>query len=316
MILLKKIKRVIERPERFLIGLQIRWAHITANQELLMKALYYLHMNKKLNLENPQTFTEKLQWLKLNDHNPVYHKMVDKYEVKEFVSNTIGKQYIIPTIGVWDSFDQIDFDTLPNQFVLKTTSGGGNSGVVICTDKQCFNKASAKEKLEKSMANDIYKNMGEWAYKDVPKRIIAEKYITPDNNLESGDLPDYKFFCFNGTPKFFFIASDRNNKEQNMPIFDFYDIKGDLLPFNNKGYRRSYKQHVDIEQLDEMLSIAARLSQGIPFLRVDLYLVNGKVYFGETTFYHDSGFYAFEPDIYDYEIGKLLQLPIGGGQIE
>lgn len=160
-----------------MIGIQLRWAYYTNNQKLLIKVLYRLQLGKKLNLDFPKTFTEKLQWLKFYDHNPIYHQMVDKYEVKKFVADIIGEKYIIPTLGVWDSFEEIDFDSLPDKFVLKTTNGGGSSGVVICTDKATFDKRTAKEKLEKSMANDIYKAMGEWAYKDVPKRILAEKFM-------------------------------------------------------------------------------------------------------------------------------------------
>ena len=302
--MINRIKRIINRPERLIIGIQLRLAHITGNQKMLIKALYRLMIGKNLNLSTPQTFTEKIQWLKLNDHNPLYHKMVDKYEVKKYVADIIGEEYIIPTIGVWDNFEDINFEELPNQFVIKSTNGGGGSGVIICHDKNTLNMISTKEKLEDSLKIDIYSIMGEWVYKDIPPRILVEQY------MENAGKPliDYKFFCFNGDPKFFFIAADRFNDNNEAPIFDFYDMNCDLLPFNNVGYRSSGVKHVKIERFEEMISIAKRLSQNIPFLRVDLYLINGKVYSGETTFYHDSGFYAFEPASYDYSLGKMLDI--------
>ena len=177
MIIFNKVKRVINRPERLLLGIQIRWARYTDNQKLLIKALYRLHLGKRLDLDSPRTFTEKLQWLKLHDHNPIYHKMVDKYEAKKFVAEQIGEQYIIPTLGIWDNFEEIDFDKLPNNFVLKTTNGGGSSGVVICIDKSTFNKQDAKEKLEKSLVNDIYIKVWENGHIKVLQNVFLRKSL-------------------------------------------------------------------------------------------------------------------------------------------
>ena len=271
---------------------------------LLLRLLYKEHLGKPLNLENPITFTEKMQWLKLNDHNPFYHVMIDKYEVKRWVAELVGEKYIIPTIGIWESFDDIDFNLLPDQFVLKDTTGGGGSGVIICKDKSSLDIKDAKAKIESSRQYDIYKSLGEWAYKGVKSRIIAEEYMS--NNGHS--LSDYKFFCFNGTPQFFYVASDRFNEEGDKPIFDFYDMNCQLLPFTNRGYRTSGLPEIHIEKFNEMIKIASILSQNIPFLRVDLYLIDNNVFFGETTFYHDSGLYTFTPETYDEIIGRKLNL--------
>lgn len=311
MILIDKIKRVVERPERFLIGIQLRWAHYTDNQKLLIEALYRLKMCKKLNLGNPQTFTEKIQWLKLHDHNPIYHKMVDKNLVKEYVSSLIGEDYIIPTLGIWNTFDEIDIKKLPNRFVLKTTNGGGNTGVVICKDKNLFNMTDAKIKLEASMNKDIYRLMGEWVYKGIKPKIIAEQFmedIDPQSHCVN-DLVDYKFWCFNGVPTYLFYASNRQNIDHKPPYFDYFDMSLNKLPIRSKGHENSSVETLNIVCFEEMKDIAAKLSQNIPFVRVDLYQICGRVYFGELTFYHDSGFVPFEPLEWDEKIGRLLHLP-------
>ena len=254
-------------------------------------------MGVKPNLKDPKTFTEKIQWLKLNDHNPIYHKMVDKYEAKRFVSERVGEKYIIPTLGVWDNFEEIDFNSLPDKFVLKTTNGGGTSGVVICTDKSSFNKELAKIKLEKSMANDIYETMGEWAYKDVPKRIIAEKFMAPEKSPAPNDLPDYKFFCFNGEPKYCQVIRDRHTKE----TIDFYDMDWNHMPFVglNPDARNGLSPVVCPKNLGEMKDICKKLAKDIPFVRVDLYVIDDKKFFGELTFYPASGIGVFTPDEWD-----------------
>ena len=160
---------------------------------LYLKLLYYFKLGKRLNLKNPQSFTEKLQWLKLYNRRPEYTSLVDKYEVKRYIEKKIGKEYIIPTLGVWDKFDEINFANLPSRFVLKTTHGGGSSGVVICKEKKSFDMSTARIRINDSMAGDIYRGYREWPYKNVRKRIIAEQYMEDD----SGELRDYKFYCFN-----------------------------------------------------------------------------------------------------------------------
>ena len=268
---------------------------------LYLKAMFRLKMGYPLNLDNPQTFNEKLQWLKVYNRRPEYTQMVDKYAVKEYVANIIGKEYIIPTIGVWDKFEQIDFLALPEHFVLKTTHGGGGGGVVICNDKKQFDIIDAKRKLKKSLSADIYRNLREWPYKNVKKRIIAEKYMRDSN----GELKDYKFFCFNGKVEFFKIDFDRFVDHH----ANYYDRKGKLLPFGEADLLPVPDKILEIPQnLQEMIVLAERLSEGNPFLRVDLYNIDGKIYFGELTFFPASGFGRISPEQYDIIIGKSLEL--------
>ena len=300
-----KIKRVIEKPSRLPIGILLRYSYLFGNKTALVYALYWKAFGKRPNLKNPKTFNEKLQWLKLHDHNPLYHTMVDKYEVKNYVSNLIGKDYVIPTLGVWENFEDIDFDSLPAQFVLKTTNGGGNTGVVICKDKDNFDKLSASAKLKKSMDFNIYESLAEWSYMGVKPRIIAEQYMEDEKN---GNLVDYKLWCFNGVPKVLFYASDRINDKNLPPKFDYYDMNLNRLEVRSVGHENSSKPIIYFDTFDEMKEIARTLSKNIPFVRVDLYNINGKVYFGELTFYHDAGLVGFEPQEWDLIFGNLLDI--------
>lgn len=260
-----------------------------------------LRMDYPLNLENPQTFNEKLQWMKLYDRKDLYTTLVDKYAVKEYVSQKIGSEYIIPTIGVWNKVKEIDWDNLPQSFVLKCTHDSG--GLVICRDKKFLDIHSASNKLDKSLKTDYYKLGREWVYKNVPHRIIAEQFM---EDKETGELRDYKFFCFNGRVKWLFIATDRQNREE--PYFDFFDMDFNHLPIKS-GHPNSPKTPEKPKCFEEMKSIAATLSKGLPHIRVDLYEVNGKVYFGELTFYHHAGTVPFEPKEWDYIFGKEIELP-------
>lgn len=267
-----------------------------------LKMMFRLKMGYPLNLRKPQTFNEKLQWLKLYNRRQEYTQMVDKYEVKEYVAKVIGEEYIIPTIGVWDKFDQIDFSSLPEQFVLKTTHGGGGSGIVICNNRDNFDISEAKQILNRSLSGNIYKSLREWPYRGVKKRIIAEQYIQD----ECGELKDYKFFCFNGVVKFFKIDFGRFSSHH----ANYYDRKGTLLPFGEADYMPCPNKVIDMpHNLSEMIALAEKLSRLIPFLRVDLYNVNGTIYFGELTFFPASGFGKISPENYDYIIGKSLELP-------
>ena len=278
-----------------------------------LKLLYRFRMGHRLDLQNPQTFTEKLQWLKLYNRKPEYTKMVDKYAVKEYVANIIGEEYIIPTLGVWDKPEDIDWDSLPNQFVLKTTHGGGGCGVVICKDKSKFDKASAIAKLKESMASEIYSGLREWPYKNVPKRIIAEKFMAPEKSPAHQDLTDYKFFCFNGEPKYCQVIRDRHTKE----TIDFYDMEWKhqefvgLLPQSNiaDSISNGLTSVARPKNLDEMKEICRKLSKEIPFVRVDLYVIDDKNYFGELTLYPASGMGVFTPEEWNDKLGDLLTLP-------
>lgn len=270
-----------------------------------LKILFRHKMGHRLNLRNPKTFSEKLQWLKLYDRKPEYSKMVDKAVVKDYVAGIIGSQYVIPTIGIWDKAEDIEWNKLPNQFVLKTTHGGGNSGVVICRDKATFDREKAIDKLNKSLQSDIYKILREWPYRDVPHRIIAEEYIEPSYN--NGDLPDYKFFCFDGEVKAMFIATERQNPNEAVK-FDFFDADFNFLPFR-QGHDHAKETPQKPQGFEKMKQLASKLSKGIPHVRIDFYEVGNKILFGEMTFFHFSGFKPFEPITWDYKFGEWLTLP-------
>lgn len=269
--------------------------------KIMLKLLFKRHMNYKLNLKNPQTFNEKLQWLKLYDRNPLYTIMVDKYKAKEYVSNIIGPEYIIPTLGVWDKAEDIDFDKLPNQFVLKTTHDSG--GIVICRDKITFDKQSACKKLTKSLKTNYYYHGREWPYKNVPHKIIAEKFM---GNISGQDLEDFKFMCFNGKVKCSFVCSERFSKD-GLKV-TFYNTNWQIMPFE-RHYPRSKTLLPTPVNYEEMVCLAEKLAKDIPFVRVDFYSINGKTYFGELTFFPGSGLEEFTPFEWDKKIGDWLELP-------
>lgn len=263
---------------------------------------YYLYNHKWLNLNTPQTYNEKLNWLKLYYHNPLYTTLVDKLLVKEYVAEKIGREHIIPTLGHWDSFDEIDFDKLPNQFVLNTNHDSG--GIVICKDKATFDKKAAKKKLMKSLKHDYYRFSKEWPYKNVKRQILAEQYMEDESGFE---LKDYKWFCFDGDPKALFIGSDRQVKEVETK-FDFFDADFKHLPIVN-GHPNAILPISKPNGFEKMKELARILSNGLPHVRIDFYDVNGQIYFGEMTFYHNSGFSVFEPDSWDKTFGSWIKLP-------
>ena len=270
--------------------------------KMFLKLLFRVRMGKKLDLKNPKTFSEKLQWLKLYDRKPEYTIMVDKYEAKKYVADIIGEEYIIPTLGVWDSVDEIDFDKLPEKFALKCTHNSGK-GMYICKDKSKMNKEAVKEGLRSGLKQNYYLSNREWPYKDVKPRIIAEQYM---EDVETAELRDYKFFCFGGEAKALFIATDRA-KEDTETKFDFFDMDFNHLPFTN-GHPNAEILPQKPLNFELMKELAAKLSAGVPHLRVDFYEVNGKVYFGELTFFHWGGFVPFEPEEWDYTFGSWINL--------
>ncbi len=248
---------------------------------------YFLRFGKFPNLKNPKTYNEKLQWLKLHDRNPEYTKMVDKYEVREYITEKIGEEYLIPLLGVWDSFDEIDFDKLPDQFVLKCTHDSG--GLVICKDKSKLDIEEAKKKINKCLKTNYYWHGREWPYKNVKPRIIAEKYMVDDVMLESG-LTDYKFSCFNGDVDNVMLCLDRNSGDTK---YYFFDREWNLLRYNIRG--KNAPEDFTLPKpstMDKMFEIAKVLSEGFSYLRVDLYSCSDKIYFGELTFFPQSGFDA------------------------
>lgn len=268
--------------------------------KLYLQWLFLRKFHRFINWKEPKTFNEKLQWLKIYNRNPEYTKMVDKYAVKNMVSERIGEAYIIPTYGVWENFDDIDFDKLPNQFVLKCTHDSG--GLIICKNKDELNYSEVKERLEYSLKNNYYLYGREWPYKNVPKRIMAEQFVSDGKNEV---LPVYKFMCFNGEPKI--IQTIQNDKQPDESI-DYFDIEWNLLDIK-QGFPNSEQPYTKPNKLEEMLNVARVLAKKHPFLRVDMYVVNDMIKFSEFTFYSDGGLMPFEPSSWDKKLGKWIVLP-------
>lgn len=274
--------------------------------EVYLKLIFKSVLGRPLNLDHPQTYREKLQWLKLYDRNPEYTTLVDKYKVREYIAEQIGEEYLIPLLGVWDKPEDIDFDALPNQFVLKCNHDSG--GLCICKDKSKFDIDAAKEKLRKSLARDYFATGREWPYKNVPHKIICEKYIQDDSTKADSELTDYKFFCFNGNVDCVMVCTERsggNTKfyyfDENWELLRQYNLAGERAP---EGFTLPRP-----EQLDKMFEIASKLSKGKAHVRVDLYSCSGKIYFGEMTFFSASGFDTDLIDFLDYHWGECLLLP-------
>ena len=299
--MLKKIIKFIKNPGLLYVKLSYMGFFKNVSDEKHLKRMYKAIFNKKLNLSNPLTFNEKLQWLKLNDRKQEYSKMVDKYEVKKYVAKIIGDEYIIPTIGVYNSFDEINFENLPERFVIKSTHDSG--GVVICKDKQNFDIKKAKKIIKKSLKRNFYLTSREWPYKSVKPRIIIEQYMKDERDNE---LRDYKLFCFNGRYKIMFIATNRQGDGDT--YFDFFDENFNHLPLKNGHPNAPVPPHKP-SNYEKMIELAEKLSTGIPQVRVDFYDVNGKIYFGEMTFFHWSGLVPFEPEEWDRKLGDLIELP-------
>ena len=302
--LVKKIHMFLFNKEKRTTFLAQKGFYKNMSDETFLRMQFRNVFGRELDLDSPSTYSEKLQWLKLYDRNPRYTELVDKYEVKKIVGESIGNEYIIPTLGVWNRFDEIDFYKLPQKFVLKCTHDSG--GLIICNDKEKLDIVAAKRKIEKCLKNDYYMQNREWPYKNVKPRIIAEQYMVDESGYE---LKDYKIFCFNGKAKAMFIATDRGDTNTETK-FDFYDMEFNHLPLIN-GHPNSMVEIKKPKCLDHMIELAEKLSQGIPQVRVDFYEIDGKVYFGEITFFHWSGFKKFEPEEWDYKFGSWIDLPEG-----
>lgn len=296
----KKMIGAFKNPDRIWQFCSRRgWLNWMSDEKYL-KRVYKIRMKKELNLENPTTFNEKLQWLKIHHRNPEHTKWVDKYAVREYIKEVVGEDYLIPLLGVWDHFDEIDFDQLPDQFVLKCNHDSG--GVVICRDKNQFDRAAARKKLERCLKNNGYGYGREWPYKNVKPRIIAEKLMVDDSGYE---LKDYKFFCFDGVVRCFKIDFDRFVGHR----ANYYDTDGNLLPFGEVVCLPDFDRKLEMpKRLKEMTELASRLSKGSPFLRVDFYEVAGQIYFGELTFFPASGWGPFTPPEWDRTFGDWIEL--------
>ena len=293
------IKKYLKNPKKILLLLLYKLSKFFKNDEFYLKIFYRISIGKKLTLQKPITYNEKLQWLKLNYKNPNYIEMVDKIKAKKYAGCTIGKEHIIPLLGIWNEFDDIDFSKLPNKFVLKTSHGCG--GVVICKNKKKFNISKAKKIINKSLKHNYFFRGREFYYKKIKPRILAEEFMVDESGYE---LKDYKFFCFDGIPKAMFIATGRPYDTR----FDFFDIEFNHLAFIN-GYKNADIQPKKPKNFEKMVELSAKLSENIPHVRVDFYNVNGRIYFGEMTFSHWGGMKAFEPEEWDHKFGEWIKLP-------
>ncbi len=267
-----------------------------------LKMKYRAKMQRKLRLVFPTCFNEKLQWLKLYDRKPEYTIMVDKYKVREYIAEKIGEQYLIPLLGVWDSPDEIDFSSLPDQFAMKCNHNSG-LGMCICTDKSKLDIKKVKNSLAQGLKQDYYLTGREWPYKNVPRKIIAEQFLKSD----AGGLTDYKIHCFNGVPKFILVCRDRFTESGLTE--DFYTPEWEHMEVKRPRIPNAATLIPKPEKLDEMLVLAEKLSKDIPFIRIDFYLVENKIYFSELTFFPASGFTGFEPPEWDRTFGDWLVLP-------
>lgn len=295
-----KRKQLLNLAKKVIMSLSARGYLRFLPDTVYLKLLYRMNMGKKLNLRQPETFNEKLQWLKIHDRKPEYTNMVDKYEAKVYASNVIGEEYIIPTLGIWERVEDIDFTKLPSQFVLKCTHDSG--GIAICKDRRQFDRKKTFRKLRKCLKANFYWIVREWPYKNVKPRIIAEPYMTDG----TGELVDYKVHCFHGKPEFILYCSKRFSKEGLHE--DFFTTDWKRLNMARPGHPNS-KESIDPPvNLDKMLEFSERFAKNIPFCRVDFYEIKGKLYFGEVTFYPASGFQKFSPEKWDLELGKKIKL--------
>lgn len=296
------VREIVKNPYKIFESLAKRGYLNCLPDKVYIKFLFRSRVGRWPDLKNPRTLNEKLQWLKLYDRKPIYTTMVDKYAVKQYVAERIGEEYIIPTLGVWEKFDDIDFDALPDQFVLKCTHDSG--GLVICKSKKDFDIYAARNKIEKCLKRNFYWNGREWPYKDVKPRIIAEAYM---EDTATKELRDYKLFCFNGEPKVILVCRDRFGDSGLTE--DFYTVQWQHLRLKRPKHPNAVVPAEKPEELEQIVEISQKLSKEIPFLRTDFYIVNHKVYFGEVTFFPANGFERFDPEEWSYTFGSWVKLP-------
>lgn len=300
--MMNRLRKVIEDPRAALAWI-FRKTKMIWKDEGYLRILYLLFYGKKLDLKNPSNYSMKMQWLKLYYRKTIFTQMVDKYAVKKIVSDQIGSEHVIPCYGIWNSFDEIDFDNLPDKFCLKCTHDSGS--YVICKDKTTFDKTAAKEKLERNLKKNFFFEFREWPYKNVKARILAEKYEPSLGNINS---VEYKLTCCNGEVKAITVCGG-------IPHSDFSLRSNDTFTkdWQRQDWYAYYKpKGGDIKkpvQMEEIIALSEKLSKGIPYVRVDWYIINDKPYFGEFTFYTWAGFLRFTPEIWDYRIGEWITLP-------
>ena len=295
------IKKFLKDPKIYFISLLGRvlrgsiWA-----DKIYLSILFRYRLKRKLDFKNPKTYNEKLQWMKIYDKNPLYSKLADKYEVRKYIANKIGEEYLIPLIGVWNSFDEIDFDKMPNEFILKCTHDSGS--VIICTDKNSFDKKKARKKFNHWMKRNYYINTREWPYKDIEPKIIAEKLIG-----EKGEAPiDYKFYCFNGVVDCVMLCFDRGSGNTK---FCYFNREWEKLPYIKDEFDACKNKVIyKPEPIDKMFELAEKLCKQFRSVRIDMYFEDNKIYFGEITFFSQSGFTIDLPDDIDKKWGDMINL--------
>lgn len=304
---MKKIIEYLKNPYKIALFLSNHHCLNWVSDENYAKLIYRAKFGRKLDLNNPETFNEKIQWLKLYDRNPKYSDFVDKYESKNIVKDLVGEEFVVPLLGVYNSFDEIDFDALPDQFVIKTTHDSG--GYVIVRDKSKLNIAEARKKIESSQKTNYYKYSREWPYNNIKPRIIVEEYIVGKNGEE---MKDFKLFCFNGEFEFGFIISGRSQKILKMKYFD-KDFN--FIPVKQGGDKYILDESIPKpKSFDKMVELTKTLTKGFPFVRMDFIEVDDRLYVGEFTLYHWGGAMPFEPDEWDHKFGEFIKLPKQGGK--
>lgn len=294
-----KVKRKIIKTYKKYFTVQYPETYILSDKSFIKKK-YKDRLGKEINLSDPKTFCEKQNWLKLYDRKPIYTVMADKYLARDFVAERIGEEYLVPLLGVWDNADEIDFSLLPDEFVLKCNH---NSDVIICTDKSKLDIEDVRKKLNKQLEEDYYLAKREWPYKNIPRKIICEKFM---KNYDESSPIEYKVFCFNGIPEYILVISGRFRTKE--PTMDTYNIMWEHTDLINGGPLAGdvYKKP---ECFDELCKLSKKLSSNIPFLRVDFNYWNNKLFFGELTFFDSAGFEKYEPEKWDYILGDLIKLP-------
>lgn len=303
-IILKKFRKKIKNPKSLFRSLGHRGFFYWMDDKSYLEKVFRIEFGRGMDLKNPQTFNEKLQWLKLYDRKPEYTMMVDKIEVRKYIAETIGEEYLIPCLGTWNRAEDINFDDLPDQFVLKCNHNSG-LGMCICKDKASLNIKKTRTDLNKGLRQNYFYAGREWPYKNVKPRIIAEKYMVDESGTE---LKDYKFMCFNGKVKCSFVCNDRTATD-GLKV-TFFDLSWNVMPFE-RHYPKSTKIIKKPKNYSKMIELAEDLAKNIPFVRVDFYEVNQQIYFGELTFFPGSGFEEFTPEDWDYKLGSWLKLPEG-----
>ena len=297
----KGIKFLKDKDYRFNI-LSNYGFYDSMDDEEFLKRKFKTNLKYDLNLLSPNTFSEKIQWLKINDRKDIYTILVDKYKVREYIKEKLGEEYLIPLIGIWDDPDDIDFNKLPDQFVLKCNHNSG-LGMCICKDKSKLDISKVRRELKKGLKQDYYLTGREWPYKNVSRKIIAEKYMKNEHETE---LKDYKFFCFNGEPKYCQVISDRSTNE----TIDFFDMKWNHQEFIGLNSKCSNSKHPIAKPVtfEKMKEFAYILAKNTKFVRIDFYEIERKLYFGEITFYPASGFGNFKPSEWNEKLGEMINL--------